>query len=186
MSPAARNYIERLWERAIPEPNSGCLLWTGYVQPQRGYGMIRVGRTMKLTHRVAYELTKGPIPDGLELDHKCRVRSCMNPDHLEPVTHLENIRRGHNATKSHCVNGHPLSGQNIIARGNRLRLCLECVRTRGTRPVKHTAQTHCKNGHPFDGDNLRISSNGQRRCRICSRDNTRRRRLRLSLIRGEQ
>ncbi len=83
----------------VPEPNSGCWLWTGVCNPL-GYGQIwirdisRLGGWRKVSaHRHAYERFVGPIADGLEIDHKCRVRCCVNPDHLQAITHLENIRR---------------------------------------------------------------------------------------------
>jgi HNH endonuclease len=71
-----------------------CHVWQGFCNDD-GYGMVSVGgRRLSSTHRVAYEREHGRVPDGLELDHLCRVRACCNPDHLEPVTHAENMRRG--------------------------------------------------------------------------------------------
>ena len=109
---------ERFWAKVEPEPNSGCFLWTGFVSPS-GYGIFRERYRGKGTgaHRYAFEATRGPIPNGLNLDHLCRVRSCVNPDHLEPVTHQENVRRGLVSTsakarhqaRAECVHGHPLS-----------------------------------------------------------------------------
>ena len=87
-------------------------------------------------HRIVYELIKGKIPEGLFIDHLCRVRNCVNPDHLEPVTHEENIRRGIggvnaiNRAKTHCLKGHPLSGENMQMR-NGARVCLTCSRRYG-------------------------------------------------------
>ena len=87
---------ERLERLSVPEPNSGCVIFLGSLTD--GYG--RIGKSRKRgtrgAHIVAYELAKGPVPEGLQLDHKCRVRCCINPDHLEPVTQLLNIRRGAN------------------------------------------------------------------------------------------
>ena len=85
-----------------------------------------------MSHRLAYELEIGPIPAGLEIDHLCRVRNCVNPAHLEPVTHAENIRRGtgplaENARKTECVHGHPLEGANLYVRpGDGHRQCRAC------------------------------------------------------------
>lgn len=79
-------------EKYTPEPMSGCWLWTG--QTHMGYGYFWDGRTMARAHRWAYKRFVGDVPEGLVLDHKCRVRSCVNPDHLEPVTNQENGRRG--------------------------------------------------------------------------------------------
>ena len=98
-----------LEERTMWEPMSGCRLWLG---PWDGlYGTIG----QKKAHRVAYEHIKGPIPEGLVLDHLCRVTICINPNHLEPVTDLMNIRRGMgNASKTHCPQGHPYDGENQL------------------------------------------------------------------------
>lgn len=86
----------RLERHFIPEPNSGCWLWVGSVTGP-GYGQIsnpdRRGKPL-LAHRVSYELHVGPIPEGFDLDHLCRVRCCINPRHLDPVTRRENLRRG--------------------------------------------------------------------------------------------
>lgn len=93
--------IVRLLDKVQFQPN-GCWLFTGYLNKD-GYGKIRVGRrgdgTAKsmYAHVVCYEELVGPVPEGLELDHvkeRCTSRACCYPDHLEPVTHLENIRRG--------------------------------------------------------------------------------------------
>ena len=87
-----------------------CWEWTGATNG-RSYGTISAegerGRRL-LAHRVMYEALIGPIPDGLEIDHLCRNQSCVNPDHLEPVTHGENVRRGWKtrARRTHCKKGH--------------------------------------------------------------------------------
>lgn len=77
-----------------------CWLWTGTIA-LNGYGLIyRQGGPLVGAHRLAYEVHVGPIPKGYELDHLCRVRRCVNPAHLEPVTHSENVRRGFEARNS--------------------------------------------------------------------------------------
>jgi hypothetical protein len=76
---------------------------------------------------MAYEMLVGPVPDGLELDHLCRVPACVNPDHLEPVTHIENVRRGRSywAERTHCSAGHEYTRENtrITKRGRTCRAC---------------------------------------------------------------
>lgn len=86
---------ERLLERSIPIPHCGCWIWLGS-DTGNGYGKINLGEEIgyRVVHRIAYEVFRGPIPAGLLLDHLCRVRSCLNPYHLEPVTPRENTLRG--------------------------------------------------------------------------------------------
>lgn len=116
-------------DRYITEPNTGCWLWIGGVNAH-GYGVFRKG----LAHRWSYRRYRGEIPKGLELDHLCRTRCCINPDHLEAVTHKENCLRGlsvsaMNAKKTHCVNGHSLADA-YISKGNggrAFRACRPCL-----------------------------------------------------------
>jgi hypothetical protein len=128
--------VERFWSKVAAASN-GCWLWTGS-RYSNGYGYfwLRRGRSA-LAHRVAYELAAGPIDEGMELDHLCRVRHCVNPAHLEAVTHRVNDLRGVgvsaiNAAKTHCPAGHPLSGDNLyVARGKRQ--CRTCRRRHAQR-----------------------------------------------------
>lgn len=92
-----------------------CWVWD---RPTRkGYGHVSRRRYSScLAHRAAYELLVGPIPAGLQIDHLCRVRACINPRHLEPVTNLENSLRSDRATRSHCIRGHALVGANLIVK----------------------------------------------------------------------
>lgn len=113
------------------DPSTGCWLWQRYVMPN-GYCYIGVGGrgNNQYAHRVSYERFKGPIPDGMQVDHLCRVRHCVNPDHLEAVTQRENALRGvsfsaQNARKTHCDRGHLLSGDNLIVRST-WRACRAC------------------------------------------------------------
>lgn len=96
-----------------------------------GYGRIGVHNKVLLAHRVVYELLVGPIPDGLELDHLCRNPSCVNPDHLEPVMHVENVRRGDAAQLGdRCKYGHDLNNPDNVythTRGRRGRKCKTCA-----------------------------------------------------------
>jgi hypothetical protein len=125
--------LEQLFDRCMPEPNSGCWLWYGAVQGG-DYGVAEHEGRTRIAHRLAYELACGPIPDGLVIDHKCRVHSCVNPSHLEPVKQRVNVMRGvgitkQNAVKTHCKNGHEFSGANLghVIRGGRLcRRCRAC------------------------------------------------------------
>ena len=127
---------DRIWNKLTNERMTGCWLWQGYVV-RNGYGQVRMGKSNRYVHRVVYELLKGPIPDGLTLDHLCRIRRCANPEHLEPVTGKENCLRGEsfsaaNHRKTHCSRNHPLSGDNLVmcSDGQR-RDCRECRRIRG-------------------------------------------------------
>lgn len=125
---------ERFWKHVMPEPNSGCWLWTGALQ-EGGYSKFREGPGKKSIygHRLSYELFNGPIPEGLTIDHKCRVRSCVNPAHLEAVTMRENVLRGtsimaENAKKTHCKRGHALDAENTEIRKNGQRACRACIK----------------------------------------------------------
>lgn len=99
-----------------------------------GYGRVQRNGRGTRAHRAVFELLVGPIPEGLQLDHLCRNRPCVNPDHLEPVTCKENLRRSRltqatlNASKTYCVNGHPFSEANTYVKPNGHRLCRECQR----------------------------------------------------------
>lgn len=84
--------LSRIKQRIVVDENSGCWLWQGATNG--GYGRAKFTDGQKYVHKKAYELIVGPVPDGLFLDHLCRVRNCCNPKHLEPVTHQENIKRG--------------------------------------------------------------------------------------------
>jgi len=122
---------DRFEKHFVPEPNTGCWLWIGGLQ-NGGYGAFYFNTGMFAAHRVGYEIYKDKIPDGLTLDHKCRVRSCVNPDHLEVVTLKENILRGtgmsaRNIKKTHCKNGHPFTDENTAMYQN-ARHCRKCYR----------------------------------------------------------
>jgi len=119
---------------STPEPNSGCWLWLGKVD-KAGYGRMRFHCDELYAHRVSYEVFKKAIPKHLELDHLCRVRCCVNPDHLEAVAHQENIARGrsHWRDKTHCPKGHPYSGNNLFLDSLGKRRCMTCYEARKVR-----------------------------------------------------
>lgn len=121
----------RFWAKVDTGGNGGCWIWTAATFPE-GYGLLGIDGVPRLAHRISYELTVGPIPDGAQLDHICRVRHCVNPDHLEPITRRENIRRGVspsaiNARLTHCRRGHAFDEANThVANGRRT--CRTCRR----------------------------------------------------------
>ena len=121
-----------------PEPMSGCWLWTGALDG-KGYGIVCRPRIRGMTqlhhfaHRVMYEKFRGPIPEGLTLDHLCANRQCVSPWHLEPVTREMNIMRGmgaaaQNARKMRCPRGHEFTAGQRVAHGRPVqwRICREC------------------------------------------------------------
>lgn len=106
-----------------------CWRWPG--AKSHGHGQIYVERKMRYVHRVSYEEFVGSIPEGMVLDHLCRVRDCFNPSHLEPVTIKENTMRGdtitaRHAKKTHCLSGHPYSKENTYRPPNGGRGCRAC------------------------------------------------------------
>lgn len=139
--------IERFMEK-VCIGETGCGFWTAGTN-EKGYGQFRVnGRTVK-AHRWAYEYFIGPIPDGLQLDHLCRNRSCVNPAHLEPVTSRENILRGDTLAASqikrtHCPQGHPYVGENLYTESDGRRRCRTCkaYRLRRYRARQKTNKTN--------------------------------------------
>ena len=100
---------EKISRHISYEPNTGCWLWIG-ADDGHGYALLRRERKTRRAHRFIYELLVGPIPSGLDLDHLCRVRACVNPKHLEPVTRAVNLGRGEHRNGSEkrttCPQGH--------------------------------------------------------------------------------
>lgn len=119
----------RFWANVTVDDN-GCWIWNACRVPAN-YGQVTRyinGIRKKFgTHRYTYEHLVGPIPDGLQLDHLCRVRPCCNPAHLEPVTGPENSRRGGEA-RTHCPAGHPYSGPNLYRDPQGRKKCRACTK----------------------------------------------------------
>lgn len=121
--------IKRFNANVFPEPMSGCWLWDGYYG-HNGYGSFHLNGKQYRAHRVSYTLHRGEIPENKQLDHLCRNRACVNPDHPEPVTRRENILRGsgitaENLNKTHCKRGHLLTEGNL-RKSQSGRSCLAC------------------------------------------------------------
>ena len=145
---------ENFWSKVdkngpTPEYNPSlgpCWIWVGYVS-KRGYGRVSWGNAQRYAHVIAYELLSGPVPDGKELDHLCRVRHCVR--HVEPVTHQQNTVRGIgpsaiNAKKTHCFRGHPLTSENqFYWLSQKQRICKSCRKMAWTRANnKRTRRKH--------------------------------------------
>lgn len=180
--PHAEPEAERFWRQVYK--TGDCWNWLG-ARNVSGYGKFWTidGRTVR-PHRWAYEHEVGPIPDGLQLDHLCRNRGCVRPDHLEAVTSKVNTSRGGNAQKTHCRNGHEYTPENTyqippcpsVPHGGR-----GCKTCRAAHVAKYAAKqkakrasappkpprTHCKNGHELTLENTYVMPNGTHSCRTC-------------------
>lgn len=124
-------FLDRMDKYIEAEPNTGCWLWVGRVGPN-GYGMTSVNGKNVNAHRAAYESLVGPVPPGLQLDHLCRVRCCVNPKHLEPVTPKVNSERGAGSTPT-CKYGHPRVEHSRLRAAKGDRHCWTCALERATR-----------------------------------------------------
>jgi hypothetical protein len=187
---------ERLLRKVVVEDrghDTPCWVYTG--AKTYGYGAFGMhSRTVK-AHRASYEFLVGPIPEGLHIDHLCRVRACVNPSHLEPVTPGENVMRGIgfapvNAAKTHCKRGHEFTPENTYITSQGWRTCRQCQRewkwsktderraARGLDSFREIAKrkpraprgTHCKHGHAYDEANTYVDPRGKRQCRTCIRE----------------
>jgi HNH endonuclease len=148
--------IERFWSRVqkTDDPD-GCWIWTG--RTIDGYGYFDIGDTAYAAQRISYSLTRKPIPERMVVDHLCRNPICINPDHLEPVRSVVNVLRGvgfsaQNNKKTHCPQGHPLSGDNLCLYEDR-RYCRACMK-------EHKRRYREKNR-----ESLRIKASGYNKTR---------------------
>ncbi len=139
---AARGTVAVRFQRYVPNlPSEHCWEWQGHVS-SRGYGRFRDAKRVTAAHRIAYELAKGPIPDGLVVMHACDNRRCVNPSHLSVGTYADNNR-------------------DMMAKG-RLSADLSAAR------LKMRSATHCRRGHEYSAENTR-TARGRRECRHCAR-----------------
>ena len=181
--------MNRFWSKVNKQgpvsehrPDLGpCWLWTACT-PERGYGRFSFRAKVWFAHRVAYTLTFGEIPDDKELDHLCRVKKCVRPGHLDPVTHRGNmtapgarvgIPTGElKKAKTHCPQGHPYSGENLYVTSQGFRQCKICSQIRQRKFLKGNAnkdKTHCPHGHGYDEENTSYRRSGARVCKACAR-----------------
>jgi len=162
-----------------------CWLWTAGKGKPPGlpYGRFWYREKLIMAHRHAYELIKGLIPEGLDLDHRCRNPCCVNPEHLEPVSPRENTKRGICGIKTHCIHGHEFTEQNTRKDKKGRRSCLIChlrwkenylrnLREKTShRRGDHRGpgfKTHCKRGHELSHKNIVINGKGARTCQKCA------------------
>lgn len=135
---SAESLADRFWSK-VERTTGGCWDWLGSLRPN-GYGYIRFSGDTFVAHRLSFELTGHSIPSGAVIDHLCRNRRCVNPDHLEPVENRENVLRGVgptavNSKKTHCSRGHRFTRENTYLwasrDGSQHRQCRECQRQMG-------------------------------------------------------
>jgi HNH endonuclease len=145
MGPKPQVPIDRFWKYVMTLPWSGCWIWMGFTDKD-GYGHFsKSGSRSMRAHRFSYEYHKGTIPADREIDHRCRVTSCVNPEHLDAVEHSENIRRAldrhHHKIKTHCPSGHSYDEANTYIHRNGSRKCRKCHTERENRRYRERAKT---------------------------------------------
>lgn len=146
--PSWPSLYERFVRNVDRDHPSGCWIWQGCKNPN-GYGVLCVGRGRHgLAHRVSLNYARGTslFADGMEIDHLCRNRACVNPDHLELVTHAVNMRRGKLAMPTHCKRGHLLEPHTTPGRYRFCRVC-HYARTNARRRVTRAAARAARRSH---------------------------------------
>ena len=120
---------ERFWAKV--NKTDTCWLWTASTKGA-GYGQYIIEGKSYLSHRLSYEMLVGSIPEGLVIDHLCKVKTCVNPEHLEAVTQYENMMRSESGaylkSRTHCPKNHPYSGTNLYVSPRGGRFCRACRR----------------------------------------------------------
>lgn len=130
---------DRFWSKTA---QTDCIVWQG-AQNSKGYGCFAIDRVAQLAHRLAWEDVHGPIPDGMTIDHLCRVRNCVNVEHLELVTNQENMRRAKALViGDECGAGHRIDSEADLYRreGRTGAECRECRRASGRRARERLAR----------------------------------------------
>ena len=133
--PTPAEVAARFATKYVANDATGCHEWTGKLN-RYGYGLFSLDRKWVGAHRYAYELARGPIPDGLQIDHLCRNRACVNVAHMEAVTSAENTKRAvefwPSVLQTHCKNGHEFTAENTYRPipNSRRRHCRTCNRAR--------------------------------------------------------
>lgn len=138
--PVLNDVPDYFWKRI--EMTDGHWLWTGYMN-RGGYGTACMNRAKYYAHRVFYTVFIGPIPEGLQIDHLCRVKNCVNPEHLEAVTIYENISRVSEearARKEYCLQEHSQDANNHYLTSDGRRRCNQC-RTEYMRRYRHSLKS---------------------------------------------
>lgn len=143
--------LDRFFSKIQLNNQTGCWEWTA--SKGKGYARFNPSGKSLEAHRWIYEELVGEIPTGLHIDHLCRLRHCVNPDHMEPVTNWENMMRGESivakrARQTHCSRGHLLAGENIslVYFNGKHRRCLQCHALR-ERQRRARVKTRLNNAH---------------------------------------
>jgi len=182
--------VNALLEKQVMQlTESGCWIWMGALRKD-GYGKLRRNGKDWRAHRWIYQQLKGTLKRGLELDHLCHTRCCVNPNHLEQVTHQVNQDRGLGRKRVFCPHGHLMNGDNLYigikpsgAKSGKKKVrreCRQCAREYDHQrhgyqgnPLNRN-RTHCIHGHPFDEINTyRPPGRIKRVCRECRRQRKR-------------